>query len=92
MDTKGALMLGFTAAELLMRYWNSKEDPPEVYIFDRRIHHGEYGALLSVASLLFGKIPISATALGILAGLGTGLVKDDLADIKEIQGNRPYFI
>jgi hypothetical protein len=82
-DTKGALMLGFTAAELLMHYWNSKGNPPEVYIFGRRIHHGEIGALLSLSSLLFGKVPISATALGILAGLGTGLVKDDLADIKE---------
>jgi hypothetical protein len=29
------------------------------------------------------QFPISATASGILAALGTGLVKDDLADIKE---------
>jgi uncharacterized membrane protein YeiH len=30
-----------------------------------------------------GKVPIPAAALGILAGVGAGLIKDDLADIKE---------
>jgi hypothetical protein len=82
-STKGALMLGFAAAELLMHYWKSKETPPEVYILGRRIHHGEIGALLSVSSLLLGKVPISTATLGILAGVGTGLIKDDIADIKE---------
>ncbi|CAN5472434.1 hypothetical protein BH18THE2_BH18THE2_34310 [soil metagenome] len=81
--TKGALMLGFAAAELLMHYWKSKEIPPEVYIFGRRVHHGEIGALLSVSSLLLGKVPIPTAALGILAGVGTELIKDDLADIKK---------
>ena len=81
--TKGSLMLGFAAAELVIRYWNSKKIPPEIYIFGRRVHHGEIGALLSVSSLLMGKVPIPAAALGILAGVGAGLIKDDLADIKE---------
>jgi|ERR687898_46570 hypothetical protein len=82
-DTRGALMLGFAAAELMIHYWKSKEKPREIYIFGRRIHHGEIGALLSLSSLLLGKVPIPTAALGILAGVGTALVKDDLADIKE---------
>jgi hypothetical protein len=81
--TKGALILGFAAAELLIHYWKSKEIPPEIYIFGRRVHHGEIGALLSLSSLLLGKVPIPTAALGIIAGVGTGLIKDDLADIKE---------
>ncbi len=80
--TKGAIVVGFTTAELLIHYWKSRKNPPEVYIFDRRVHHGEIGALLSLSSLLFGKVPNPA-ALGVIAGLGTGLVIDDLADIKE---------
>ena len=81
--TKVALMLGFTAAEIIMHHWNSKQIPPEVYIFGRRVHHGEIGALLYVSSLLVGKVPIPAAALGIIAGIGAGLIKGDLADIKE---------
>ncbi len=83
LGTKGALILGFTAAELVIYYWNSKRIRPEIYFFGRRVHHGEIGALLSVSSLLMGKVPIPAAALGILAGVGAGLIKDDLADIKE---------
>lgn len=30
-----------------------------------------------------GKVPIPAAALGIIAGAGVGLIKGDLADIKE---------
>jgi hypothetical protein len=79
---KGALILGFTVAEILTHYWNSKENPPKIYIFGRRVHHGEIGALLSLSlSLLLGKLPISVA--GILAGLGGGLVKDDFADINQ---------
>jgi hypothetical protein len=81
--TKGALILGFAASEILMHYWNSRKPPPEVHIFGRRIHHGEIGTLLSMSSLLVGKVPISAAVFGILAGIGTGLVKDDIVDIKE---------
>jgi hypothetical protein len=78
---KGSLMLGFTIAEILANYWNSKEKPPKIYFFRRRIHHGEIGALLTL-SLLFGG-RFSVPAAGILAGLGGGLLKDDFADIKE---------
>lgn len=83
LGTKGALMLGFTAGEVILHYWNSKKIPPEIHIFGRRVHHGEIGALLSATSLLIGKIPVPAPALGILAGIGAGLIKDDLEDFKE---------
>lgn len=83
LGTKGALMLGFAASEILMHYWNSRKIPPEVHILGRRVHHGEIGALLSVSSLLVGKVPIPAALFAILAGIGTGLIKDDLVDIKE---------
>jgi hypothetical protein len=78
---KGSLMLGFTVADILTRYWNSKDKPPKIYFFGRRIHHGEIGALLTL-SLLFGR-RFSLPATGILTGLGGGLLKDDFADIKE---------
>jgi hypothetical protein len=78
---KGSLMLGLTVAEILTHYWNSKENPPKIFFFGRRIHHGEIGALLTL-SLLFSK-RFSVPAASILAGLGGGLLKDDFADIKE---------
>jgi hypothetical protein len=83
MGTKGAIMLGVAATEILMHYWNSRKNSPEVHILGRRVHHGEIGALLSVSSLLVNKVPIPAAVFGILAGIGTGLIKDDLVDIKE---------
>ena len=81
--TKGALILGLAASEMLMHYWNSRILPPEVHILGRRVHHGEIGAVLSLSFLLAGKVPLPAAVFGILAGIGTGLVKDDLVDIKE---------
>ena len=80
---KGALMLGFTVAELLTYYWNSKQNPPKIYIFGRRVHHGEIGAFLAFSLLIGRKLPIPVSAAGILAGLGGGLLKDDFADIKQ---------
>ncbi len=61
--TKGALMLGFTAAEVILHYWNSKKIHPEIYIFGRRVHHGEIGALLSASSILMGKIPVPDSSI-----------------------------
>ncbi|HET6799300.1 MAG TPA: hypothetical protein VFH25_01940 [Nitrososphaeraceae archaeon] len=82
---RGAAIIGFAVAELLTNYWNSKENPPKVCVFGRRIHHGEIGALLPLF-LLFGKLPVPAASIlaaSILAGLGAGLVKDDFTDIKQ---------
>jgi hypothetical protein len=70
--TKGALILGFAASEMLMHYRNSRILPPEVHILGRGVHHGEIGAVLSLSSLLAGKVPIPASVFGILAGIGKG--------------------
>jgi hypothetical protein len=51
-----------------------------VYVFGRRIHHDEIGALLPLF-LLFVKLPVPGAS--ILAGLGAGLLKDDFTDIKQ---------
>jgi hypothetical protein len=59
--------------------WNSQQNPSKVHIFNRRIHHGEIGTLLGLSNLCT-KYPIPA---GILAGIGSGLVKDDHDDMKE---------
>ena len=84
---KGGLMLGVTAAEILTSYWNSKRNiapPPKVYVFNRRVHHGEIGALLAVTSLFLRGTSIpAATTAAILTGIGIGLVKDDYLDIME---------
>ena len=78
-------MLGVTAAEILMSYWNFRyrsSHPPKVYAFNRRIHHAEIGALLALSSLFLRSTPVASIA-AILTGIGIGLVKDDHADIAE---------
>ena len=89
LGVEGGLILGLTAAQVLAGYWNNKNrtnptgsppsPPQKVYFFNRRMHHGQIGALLML-SLFFRGTPIPAA---ILAGLGIGLVKDDYADFKE---------
>jgi ferritin-like metal-binding protein YciE len=71
--------IGSAIADILTSYWNSKEDPSKVYIFNRRVHHGAIGALLGL-SALYKKQPMIT---GILSGLGAGLAKDDYNDFKE---------
>jgi len=71
--------LGSVVADMLTSYWNSKEDPSKVYIFNRRIHHGAVGALLGFSGL-YKNNPL---VTGILSGLGAGLQKDDYNDLKE---------
>lgn len=76
---KESFRLGSTIADILTSYWNSKENPSKVYIFDRRVHHGAIGALLGLSDL-YKKQPIIT---GILSGLGAGLAEDDYKDFKE---------
>jgi hypothetical protein len=83
MGTKVALVLRITVTEVLMHYWNSRKVSRVIHILGRRVHHGEIGTVLSVSSLLVGKVSIPAAVFGILAGIGTGLIKDDLVDVKE---------
>ena len=76
---KESFQLGSAIADILTSSWNSQENPSKVYIFNRRMHHGAIGALLSL-STLYKKQPIIT---GILSGLGAGLAKDDYNDFKE---------
>ena len=71
--------LGSAIGDVLTSYWNSKENPSKVYIFNRRVHHGGIGALLGLSSL-YKKQPLIT---GILSGLGERLAKDDYKDSKE---------
>ena len=79
LDKNEPFQIGLTIAKLLTSSWSSQQKPPKIHFFNRRIHHGEIGALLGL-SILYTKYPIPA---GILAGIGSGLAKDDHADIKE---------
>src|SRR6266571_3196313 len=82
---RGGLIIGTTTAELLTSCWHSRHNqspPPKVYFFNRRIHHGEIGALLGISALfLRGTSSPTAAAAAILTGMGIGLVKDDYLDI-----------
>ena len=83
---RGGLMLGLTAAGILTSYWNFRyrsSYPPKVYAFNRRIHHGEIGALLALSSLFLRRSAPIASVAAILTGIGIGLVKDDRADIAD---------
>jgi hypothetical protein len=89
LGVEGGLILGLTAAEVIAGYWNNRNrtnlgrsspsTPQKVYFFNRRMHHGQIGALLML-SLFFRGTSVPAA---ILTGLGIGLVKDDYADFKE---------
>ena len=79
LDEEEPFHIGVIIAKLLTSSWNSQENPSKVHIFNRRIHHGEIGTLLGL-SKLYTKYPIYT---GILAGIGSGLVKDDYNDMKE---------
>ena len=74
-----AFQIGSAIADILTSYWNSKQNPSKVYIFNRRVHHGAIGALLGL-SALYKKQPMIT---GILSGLGAGLAKDDYNDVTE---------
>jgi ferritin-like metal-binding protein YciE len=71
--------LGSTIADMLTSYWNSKENPSKVYLFNRRVHHGTIGALLGLSGLY----KTSPMITDILSGLGAGLQRDDYNDFKE---------
>jgi hypothetical protein len=80
-------MLGFTVAEILASCWKSRhtasKPSPRIYFLNRRIHHGEIGTLLALASLFMRGSSIPTAAIAILAGMGIGLVNDDVVDITE---------
>ena len=79
------LILGIIASEIFSAYWRSRyPNPPKVYAFNRRIHHGELGVLLTLSALLLRRTnPAVSIAAAVLTGIGLGLVKDDRADIMD---------
>jgi hypothetical protein len=89
LGVEGGLILGLTAAEVIAGYWNKRNrtnpggslppSPQKVYFFNRRMHHGQIGALLMLSLFVRG----TSVPAAILTGLGIGLVKDDYADFKE---------
>jgi len=78
-NNESPFRLGSAIGDILTSYWNSKQNPSKVYIFNRRVHHGGIGALLGLASLYKNQPVIT----GILSGLGARLAKDDYKDSKE---------
>jgi hypothetical protein len=70
-------VIGFVISEMITHYWK-KNHLAEVYIFNRRIHHGEIGILLLILLLSRG---VSPSLISILTGIGVGLIKDDLNDV-----------
>jgi hypothetical protein len=78
--SKEAFQMGLLIAKLITSYWNSQKNPGKVYVFKRRVHHGEIGSLLGLSNLLMKSQPIPA---GLLSGIGRGLAKDDYLDRKE---------
>jgi hypothetical protein len=69
-------LVGFAISEITMHYWKKKY-PLKVYLFERRIHHGEIGVIL-LSILSIGKIPPILSSFVI--GYGLGLIRDDLQD------------
>jgi hypothetical protein len=81
---RGGLTMGIAAAEILASSWNHRSNsspPPKIYLFNRRIHHGEIGTILALFSLLLKRTPFPSSALTLLLGMGIGLAKDDYRDI-----------
>ena len=75
-----ALRAGSSIGKIVTDIWNSQKKPGKVYIFNRRVHHGEIGTLLGLSNLFKKLRPETA---GILSGLGDALSKDDIADKEE---------
>lgn len=48
-----------------------------MYVKNRRVHHGEVGTTMGIAEHFKDSDP---TITGIISGIGTGLIKDDIAD------------
>lgn len=70
-------IVGLTVSQITIRYLKKKY-PSKVYLFERRIHHGEIGVLLLLWIISMGKI--SPILSSFVIGCGLGLMKDDLQD------------
>ena len=75
-----ALQAGSSIGRIATNIWNSQKNPGKAYIFNRRVHHGEIGLLLTFSNLFKKSRPGPA---GVLSGLGEALSQDDIADKEE---------
>ena len=66
---------GFQIARDVAESWNSQANPPQVYVLDRRVHHGELGVITGIVGILKND--------PYWTGFGAGLTLDDLPDAKE---------
>lgn len=66
---------GLKVARLTTKNWNKQDDPPKVFIFGKRVHHG-LGGLATVVLAVLGR-----DSFGL--GYGYGLIVDDIADSDE---------
>ena len=69
-------IVGLALSEITLHYWKKKY-LSKVYLFDRRIHHGEIGVLL-FCILSVGRI--SPILSSLIIGCGLGLIRDDFQD------------
>jgi hypothetical protein len=69
-------IVGLAVSEITIHYWKKKY-PSKVYLFERRIHHGEIGVIL-LSILSVGKI--SPILSSFVIGCGLGLIRNDFQD------------
>lgn len=66
---------GYNLADEWVKTWNSRPNPPKVYLGDYRIHHGLAGLLLVAAGLWLDHKSV--------VGIGARLVIDDIEDYED---------
>jgi hypothetical protein len=72
-------IIGFAASEIITYYWK-KNSSSKVYLFNRRIHHGEIGIML-LCILSMGKLSPLLTLF--IIGCSLGFISDDMKDLKK---------
>lgn len=72
----------FTGA-IITNLWNSQLNPPQIYIENYRIHHGEIGCVITTISflgLLFSESKEEKILCSYGLCLGSTLILDDIED------------
>ena len=72
-------IIGFAASEIITYYWK-KNYFSKVYLFNRRIHHGEIGIML-LCILSMGKF--SPLLSSFIIGCSLAFISDDMKDLKK---------